>query len=38
MLLERLLAHDPRQRPRAAAAVQQFVALEIAVLNRRHAA
>lgn len=37
-LLERLLAHDPRQRPRAAAVVQQLVALEIATLGRRRAA
>jgi serine/threonine protein kinase len=37
-LLDRLLAHDPRQRPRAAAVVQQLVTLEIAVLHRRRAA
>jgi serine/threonine protein kinase len=37
-LLERLLAHDPRQRPRAAAVVQPLIALEIAVLNHRRAA
>jgi serine/threonine protein kinase len=37
-LLERLLAHDPQDRPRAAAVVQQLVALEIATLGRRRIA
>jgi serine/threonine protein kinase len=37
-LLDRLLARDSRERPRAAAVVQQLVALEIATLGRRRAA
>jgi serine/threonine protein kinase len=37
-LLKRLLAHEPAERPRAAAIVQQLVAFEIAALSRRHAA
>ena len=37
-LLDRLLAHDPRERPRAAAVVHQLVALEIATLGRRRTA
>lgn len=37
-LLVRLLAHEPRDRPRAAAVVQQLVGLEIATLGRRRAA
>jgi eukaryotic-like serine/threonine-protein kinase len=37
-LLERLLAHRPAERPRAAAVVQQLIKLEIAVLTRRRSA
>jgi len=37
-LLERLLAHEPEKRPRAALVVQQLVTLEIAALGRRRAA
>jgi serine/threonine protein kinase len=37
-LLDRLLAHEPEDRPRAAAVVLQLVALEIATLGRRRAA
>jgi serine/threonine protein kinase len=37
-LLERLLARRPADRPRAAAVVQQFVALEIAAIRLRHSA
>jgi serine/threonine protein kinase len=37
-LVERLLAHRPDERPRAAAVVRQLVALEIAALRRRRAA
>jgi serine/threonine protein kinase len=37
-LLERLMARDPADRPRAAAVVQQLVALEIATLKRRRSA
>jgi serine/threonine protein kinase len=37
-LLERLLAHRPEDRPRAAAVVQQLVKLEIAALTRRRSA
>lgn len=36
-LVERLLARAPKDRPRAAAIVQQLVALEIATLGRRSA-
>jgi serine/threonine protein kinase len=36
-LVERLLAHKPEDRPRAAAVVQQLIALEIATLRRRSA-
>jgi eukaryotic-like serine/threonine-protein kinase len=36
-LVERLLAHKPEDRPRAAAVVQQLVKLEIASLRRRSA-
>jgi hypothetical protein len=36
-LVERLLAHKPEDRPRAAAVVQQLVKLEIATLRRRSA-
>jgi serine/threonine protein kinase len=38
VLLERLLAHEPGERPRAAVVVQQLVTLEIAALGRRRAA
>ncbi len=34
-LLDRLLAHRPAERPRAAAVIQQLVALEIATLRQR---
>jgi serine/threonine protein kinase len=37
-LVERLLAHRPDQRPRAAAVVQQLIGLEIAAIGRRRAA
>jgi serine/threonine protein kinase len=37
-LVERLLRREPAERPRAAAVVQQLVALEIAALRRRRAA
>jgi serine/threonine protein kinase len=37
VLVERLLANRPQDRPRAAAAVQQLVKLEIAGLGRRSA-
>ncbi len=37
-LVERLLARKPTERPRAAAVVQQLVALEIATLQRRRSA
>jgi serine/threonine protein kinase len=37
-LVERLLAHRPAARPRAAAVVQQLIALEIATLHRRQSA
>lgn len=37
-LVERLLARQPADRPRAAAAVQQLIALEIAALGRRQSA
>ncbi|MCS6849742.1 MAG: serine/threonine protein kinase [Gemmataceae bacterium] len=37
-LVERLLARQPAERPRAAAVVQQLVALEIAALRRRRSA
>ena len=37
-LIERLLAHRPQDRPRAAAVVQQLVKLEIAALARRRSA
>jgi eukaryotic-like serine/threonine-protein kinase len=36
-LVERLLAHKPQDRPKAAAVVQQLVRLEIATLRRRSA-
>jgi serine/threonine protein kinase len=36
-LVDRLLAHDPEERPRAAAVVQQLVRLEIETLRRRRA-
>jgi serine/threonine protein kinase len=36
-LLERLLAHRPEERPRAAAVVEQLIRLEIAALRRRSA-
>jgi serine/threonine protein kinase len=37
-LIDRLLAHRPAERPRAAAVVQQLVVLEIASLGRRRSA
>ena len=37
-LVERLLAHRPSERPRAAAVIQQLVALEIATLRWRQSA
>jgi serine/threonine protein kinase len=37
-LVERLLARQPEDRPRAAAVVQQLIALEIAALRRRKSA
>lgn len=37
-LLDRMLAHDPEDRPRASAVVQQLVGMEIASLRRRKAA
>ena len=37
-LVTRLLARDPDERPSAGSVVQQLVALEIALLNRRRAA
>jgi eukaryotic-like serine/threonine-protein kinase len=37
-LVNRLLAHKPKDRPRAAAVVQQLIALEIAALGRRKSA
>jgi serine/threonine protein kinase len=37
-LVERLLAHKPEDRPRAARVVQQLIALEIAALRRRRSA
>lgn len=37
-ILDRLLAPEPAQRPRAAAVVPQLVALEISLLNRRRSA
>jgi serine/threonine protein kinase len=37
-LVERLLAHDPANRPRASAVVQHLVKLEIAALGRRRSA
>lgn len=37
-LVERLMARKPNERPRAAAIVQQLVALEIAALGRRQSA
>jgi serine/threonine protein kinase len=37
-LIERLLAHRPEDRPRAAAVVQQLIKLEIATLRRRRSA
>jgi serine/threonine protein kinase len=37
-LVERLLAHRPAERPRAAAVIQQLIALEIATLRRRQSA
>jgi serine/threonine protein kinase len=38
LLVERLLARQPEDRPRAAAVVQQLIALEIAALRRRRSA
>lgn len=37
-LIERLLAHDPSQRPRVTAVVQQLIALELALLRKRRSA
>jgi serine/threonine protein kinase len=37
-LVHRLLAHDPEQRPTAAAVVRQLVGMEIALLNNRRRA
>src|SRR5207245_7123549 len=37
-LLDRLLAHEPEKRPRAAIVIRQLVALEIAALGRPRAA
>jgi serine/threonine protein kinase len=37
-LVERLLARSPEERPRAAAVVQQLIALEIAAMRRRRSA
>jgi serine/threonine protein kinase len=37
-LVERLLAHAPKQRPRATSVVQHLIKLEIAGLSRRHSA
>jgi len=38
ILVDRLLAHKPADRPKAAAVVQQLVSLEIAVMGRRQSA
>ena len=37
-LVERLLAHRPKDRPKAASVVRQLISLEIAAISRRRSA